>query len=277
MAVPELQTIDIGDGRQVSYREAGSGTPVVILHGLGGRSESWAPQYEGLADRWRVIGWDAPGYGESSEMPEDEPLAADYVAIARRFVDALGLERFHLVGHSVGTVLAAGYHKRHPERLLSLTLAEAVTGNGAQPREAQDKAIAARLDDLAKLGTAEYARTRTPNSLSPDADPEVIARAVAFAAEMKVPGFSKLFVALVRANIFDEVTPLAVPGMIVAGSDDRSAPPEVVRSIAERYPGITHHVIPGIGHQIAMEKPQEFVGLLRSHLSAAEGSAAAAE
>jgi len=277
MVVPELRTVGIGDGRRVSYREAGKGTPVVILHGLGGRSESWAPQYEGLANRWRVIGWDAPGYGESSEMPEYEPLIGDYVKIVRRFVDALGLDRFHLVGHSVGTVLAACLHRRHPDRLLSLTLAEAVTGNGAQPRDKQDAVIVARLDDLAKLGPAEYARTRTPNSLSPRADPEVVARAVAFAAGMQVPGYAKLFVALVRANIFDEVTPLAVPGMIVAGGDDKSAPPEMVKSIAERYPGITHHVIPGIGHQIALEKPQEFVGLLRAHLSAAEAAAQAAE
>ena len=74
MPAPDLKTIDIGNDERISYREAGNGTPVVILHGLGGRSESWVPQYEALSGRYRIIGWDAPGYNQSSEMLQDEPL-----------------------------------------------------------------------------------------------------------------------------------------------------------------------------------------------------------
>lgn len=277
MAVPELKTIEIGGGQRISYREAGSGTPVVILHGLGGRSESWAPQYEGLADRWRVIGWDAPGYGESSEMPEAEPQIVDYMGMVDEFTDALGLEQFHLVGHSVGTCIAASFHQNHPDQLLSLTLAEAVIGNGADPVEKQDAAIAARIKDLADLGPEKMAELRTPNSLSANADPAAIAAAVEFARGMQVPGYTKLFVALVRANIFDFVCPLEVPAMIVAGSDDKSAPADKVAEIASAYPGIRHHVIDGIGHQIAFEKPHLFLELLRGFLTEVEAGAAAAE
>ena len=277
MAVPELKKIDIGSGRVISYREAGSGTPLVILHGLGGRSESWAPQYEALADRWRVIGWDAPGYGASSEMPQDEPQIVDYMGVAADFVDALGLDEFHLMGHSVGTCIAAAFHQDNGDRLLSLTLAEAVIGNGADPKEKQDASIAARLRDLADLGTEKMAELRTPNSLSPNADPAAIAAAVEFAKGMQLPGYTKLFVALVRANIFDYATELECPAMIVAGSDDKSAPADKVAEIAAAYPGIRHHVIDGIGHQIAFEKPHLFVGLLRNFLTDVETSAAAAE
>lgn len=277
MAAPELKTIDIGNGEQISYREAGSGTPVVILHGLGGRSESWVPQYDALSGSYRVIGWDAPGYNESSEMPQDEPLIPDYVSVIKCFVDALGLEDFHLVGHSVGTVLSAAFHQAYPDQLLSLTLAEAVIGNGSQPRDKQDAAIAARAKDYAEMGPAEVASKKTPNSLSPNADPAVIEKAIAFAAQVKVPGHLKLAAALIRVNIFDHVAPLDCRGMIIAGSDDRSAPAEFVKQIADAYPGISHHLIDGIGHQIAMEKPEKFVALLRDHLDAAESSAQAAE
>ena len=277
MAAPALKTIDVGGGAQISYREAGSGTPVVILHGLGGRSESWVPQYDGLSDRYRIIGWDAPGYNESGEMPQDEPLIPDYVNMVKRFTDALGLDKFHLVGHSVGTVLSAGFHQAHGDQLSSLTLAEAVIGSGGLSKDKQDAAIAARTKDFETLGVAEVARTKTPNSLSPSADPAVIQQAVDFAANAKVPGHLKLAAALIRVNIFDHVAPLSCPGMIIAGSDDRSAPPEFVKQIADAYPGITHHTIDGIGHQIAFEKPEMFVGLLRDHLDAAETSAQAAE
>ena len=277
MAIPKLKVIEIGEGRRISYREAGKGAPVVILHGLGGRSESWEPQYDGLGDRWRVIGWDAPGYNSSSEMPQDEPGIADYAAVALRFADTLGLGRFHLVGHSVGTVIAAAFHRAHPGRLLSLTLAEAVIGSGKVPRAQQDAAIAARKKDFETLGAAEVARTRTPNSLSPDADPAVIEKAVAFAAKVQVPGHLKLFGALTRAHIFDHAAPLACPAMIVAGADDRSAPAAAVQQIAAAYPGIRHEVIAGIGHQIAMEKPEKFLALLRDFLAAAEAGRQAAE
>ena len=269
MAVPELKTVGIGEDRVISYREAGTGVPVVILHGLGGRSDSWAPQYEALSDNYRVIGWDAPGYNESSEMPEDEPIIRDYAIIAKRFVDTMGLDRFHLVGHSVGTCLSAYFHMAHPEQLISLTLAEAVIGSGPDTKEKQDAAIAARTKDFADVGPEEVAKKKTPNSLSPNADPRAIQAAIAFAAKVKVPGHLKLAAALIRCNIFDFVTPLACPGMIIAGSDDRSAPPEFVRKIAEAYPGINHQTIDGIGHQIAFEKPEKFVSLLNKHLGAA--------
>jgi pimeloyl-ACP methyl ester carboxylesterase len=269
MVIPELKTLGIGDGQVVSYREVGSGTPVVILHGLGGRSDSWAPQYEALSDSYRVIGWDAPGYNGSSEMPENEPSIRDYTIVAKRFLDAMGLDRFHLVGHSVGTCLSALFHKAHPEQLISLTLAEAVIGNGLDPKEKQDAAIAARAKDFAELGPEEVAKKKTPNSLSPNADPTAIAAAVEFAAKVKAPGHLKLAGALIRCNIFDFISPLACPGMIIAGSDDRSAPPEFVKQIADAYPGINHQIIDGIGHQIAFEKPEKFVNLLRDHLGAA--------
>ena len=273
MAVPDLKKADIGGGRVISYRERGGGVPLVFVHGLGGRSESWATQYDVFAARYRVIGWDAPGYGQSTPLAKDSPAIADYVDALTRFVDALGLERFHLVGHSVGTVIAAGFHKRHGDRLLSLTLAEAVTGNGRDPAEKRAEMICGREDELDRLGAAGFAKTRTPNSLSPKALPEVVQRAVDFAAAMNVPGYKQLFRALVAADIFVEVVPLKVPAMIVAGSDDRSAPPAVVQKIADAFPGIRHHLIDGIGHQIAIEHPERFNDLLKGFLA---GHAAAA-
>lgn len=274
MSIPALKTVDIGGGQTIGYREAGDGAPLVFLHGLGGRSESWATQYERLSRGYRVIGWDAPGYGGSSPLAKDDPVIADYLDAAVRFADALRLERLHLVGHSVGSVIAAAFHRHHGDRLLSLTLAEAVAGNGRDPSDKRDAAIAARLRELDEMGAEGFARARTPNSLSPDADPKVIARAVEFASGMNVEGYKRLFRALVSADIFEEVVPLRVPGLIVAGADDRSAPPPVVKSIADAYPGIRHEVIPGIGHQIAVEHPDRFNAILEDFLAQAEAKAA---
>jgi len=272
MALPQLETIDLGNGQVISYRDAGAGECVLILHGLGGRSESWVPQYEGLSDQYRVIGWDAPGYGGSSELKLDAPNIEDYADLVMRFADALELDRFHLVGHSVGTCIAARVHQTHPGRLLSLTLAEAVIGNGTSPDDEKENMLVARARDLTEMGPEEFAMRRTPNALSPKADPEAVAAAVEFAQGMRVPGYLKLFGALVRANMFKYVEALQVPAMIVAGSDDKSAPEKFVREIAEAFPGIRYEIIDGIGHQIAFEKPDLFLNLLKHHLVAAEAA-----
>jgi len=274
MPVPDLRTVDIGGGRVVSYRERGSGTPLVFVHGLGGRSESWTTQYETFSSRYRVVGWDAPGYGRSTPLAKDSPVIADYVDVLARFVDALEIERMHLVGHSIGTVIAAAFHKRHADRLLSLTLAEAVTGSGREPAETQAEMIRAREGELDRMGAAGFAAARTPNSLSPSADPAVVKRAVAFAAAMNVAGYKQLFRALVSADMAGEAVALKVPAMIVAGSDDRSAPPDLVKRIADAFPGMRHHVIGGIGHQIALEHPERFNGLLDALLSEVQQRAA---
>jgi len=274
MSVPEMKTVDIGGGETISYRERGAGTPLVFLHGLGGRSESWVTQYETFGSRYRVIGWDAPGYGNSTQPKNDDPGIAYYTDAATRFLDALGLDRVHLVGHSVGTVIAASFHKHHGDRLLSLTLAEAVTGSGREPEEARSKAVATRLDELDQMGAAGFAKARTPNSLSPRATTELVSRAVEFASRMNVEGYKKLFRTLMGANIFDEVAPLKAPAMIIAGSDDRSAPPAMVKEIAAAFPGIRHETIPGIGHQIAIEHPRRFNLLMEQFLNAAAKKAA---
>ncbi len=277
MIAPELKKVKIGQDRVISYREAGKGPPVVILHGLGGRSESWVPQYEGLSRSNRIIGWDAPGYNLSSEMLEDEPQIPDYMEVLKRFTDALGLKKFHLVGHSVGTCIAAAFHQSYPEKLLSLTLAEAVIGSGKELKEKQELLIAARFKEFDEMSPREVAQRKTPNSLSPNAGSEIIQAAIDFAANVKVEGHLRLFVSLVRVNIFDFVTPLSCPAMIIAGSEDKSAPAEFVRQIANAYPGIEYHLIKGIGHQIAFEKPAVFVELLREQFRNGENQMQAAE
>ena len=270
MPLPPLKTVDLGKSQKISYREAGSGTPLIILHGLGGRSESWLPQYDSLSDTYRVIGWDAPGYGGSTEMQIDSPEISDYADMVLRFIDMLEVNHCHLMGHSVGTCIAAKFHQTYSDRLLSLTLAEAVIGDGKLSVEEQSKVLAERTNDLKTMGVDGFAESRTPNSLSPNADPMAIRAAIDFAKGMNVSGYLTLFGALVRTNIFDYIEHLKVPAMIVAGSDDRSAPEEVVRKIAMAYPGIRYEIIDGIGHQLAFEKPKIFVDLLRHHLAASE-------
>jgi pimeloyl-ACP methyl ester carboxylesterase len=114
-----VKKIDVR-GTEIAYRRAGRGPTIVFFHGLG-FSRRWTPLYERLARNFDVIVPDLQGFGDSAPadwMTGLEDLVLHYA----EFADVLGLERFHLVGHSFGGWLAAEFASFYPERLASLTL-----------------------------------------------------------------------------------------------------------------------------------------------------------
>lgn len=149
--VPPLRHVEL-DGRRLGYREAGEGAALVFIHGMGGNSRNWETQYARFADRYRVIGWDAPGYGGSDDWPTDEPSVADYTQTMAVFLDALKIDRAHMVGHSFGGTLMPAFQKAYPERVLSMVLAQPVIGSGPLDAGRQTEIIAARETLLADLG-----------------------------------------------------------------------------------------------------------------------------
>ena len=96
-----LRRTALGHG-ELAWREAGQGTALVLLHGIGAGSGSWVGQLEGLASSFRVIAWDAPGYGASAPLPQAQPLAGDYARVLAEFLQALKIDALALVGHSLG-------------------------------------------------------------------------------------------------------------------------------------------------------------------------------
>src|SRR5688572_31632112 len=95
-----VRTASSGNAR-FTYLEEGTGTPLVLLHGVGSAARSWQHQLHGLSQGFRVVAWDAPGYGGSSALAAPQPGAQDYADALRGFLAALGIEQFHLVGHSL--------------------------------------------------------------------------------------------------------------------------------------------------------------------------------
>ena len=131
-----------GGGSVFTYSEAGAGTPLVLLHGIGSAARAFDDQLAGLSDRLRVIAWDAPGYGGSTCLAPESPRANDYAAALGAMLDALGIPACHLVGHSLGTLIAASFAADHPERILSLTLASVAAGQARLPAAEREKALA---------------------------------------------------------------------------------------------------------------------------------------
>ena len=268
MTLPELNHVNAGDYR-IGYREQGEGPALFFIHGMGGGSGNWETQYAQLSDRYRVIGWDAPGYGESTAFETDLPSVGDYIMAMADFLDALGIEKAHLVGHSYGGIMVTAFARAYGDRVLSLTLAQPVVGGGIVKAKDREDGIKERIAELDKLGMEGFAKHHVPRSCSPDARPEVVAKGIEITAAMNQTGYVRQFRSLRHANIHEWTAKVRVPAMIVSGEHDKTAGKKMVKEIAEAMAGIRHHEIPGIGHMIYLEFPERFNALLEDLLAEA--------
>ena len=112
------------DGRRTHYLDEGEGRTIVLLHSGGGSLHEFEDVVAPLAKRFRVIAWDMPGHGDSDPLLKHHSIE-DHRAVLDRFVDALGLETFSLVGASIGGFIGVDYGLRSPGRLERLVLVEA--------------------------------------------------------------------------------------------------------------------------------------------------------
>jgi pimeloyl-ACP methyl ester carboxylesterase len=147
-----VEHVDV-DGMRIAYTRAGSGPALVMLHGAPSDSRTWQWMVPDLSRDHTVIAWDAPGFGESSDI-DDSWRAPQFADALAAFVAALGLERPHLVGHSFGTMVALSLFRRHPAVPASLVLVGGYAGwaGSLTPDE-----VARRLEmfvGMAELGDA---------------------------------------------------------------------------------------------------------------------------
>ena len=166
--------VALRDGSVMSVRECGAGPVLVCLHGIGSGAASWLDTALLLAPQARVIAWDAPGYGASTPLAPSAPKAADYAERLGAMLDALGVARCTLVGHSLGALTAAAAARPGSAlaaRIERLVLISPAGGYGAPERaETRQRVRTQRLDTLARAGVAGMAAQADARLLSANAD-----------------------------------------------------------------------------------------------------------
>jgi pimeloyl-ACP methyl ester carboxylesterase len=259
IAEADRRTVRAGDA-SYSYLEAGSGPPLVLLHGIGSAATSFRYQLEALSTRFRVAAWDAPGYGASTRLAIEHPDASDYAAALDAWLGALGIDRCHLAGQSLGTLIAARFAAEQPRRVLSLTLASIARGHGRLPPPERQRLLAQRLDDLAQLGPHGMAAKRGPRLLGPEATESMRRTVIEIMARIPAEGYAQAARMLSTADITADLARLSAgsPLQIIVGQVDVITPPAGNLEIAAAFPAASVHVIPGAGHALYLEKPEEF-------------------
>lgn len=256
----------------LSYLDHGSGTALVLLHGIGSAARSFDRQIAEFSTRHRVVAWDAPGYGQSSSLPAADPMADDYAGALARFLDALDIQACHLLGHSLGCLMAARFCAIHPHRVLSLTLCSIAGGHGSLAAEERRKLLAQRLSDLAELGPRAMADKRAPRLLGPASSPAALGRLIDTMAAVRPDGYGQAARMLSRADIRADVArlPATLPGRIIYGDHDLITPPARNLDIATLWPTAVVEVIEGAGHALYIEQPERFNAILGGFISKVE-------
>ncbi|MCY4222207.1 MAG: alpha/beta hydrolase [Thiotrichales bacterium] len=261
-----MPTLTTDDGVRLAFEETGSGTPVVFVHEFAGDLRSWEPQVRHLSRRYRCITWNARGF-PPSDVPDDtgaysQNRARDDV---RAVLDALDIERAHVVGLSMGGFATLHFGLAYPERARSLVVAG--VGYGAEPdqrerfrREADLTAQVLRTEGMAASAKA-YSLGPTRVQFQ-NKDPRGWGEFAHMLAEHSAIGsaHTQQGVQKERPSVFDladEMRKLTVPTLIVTGDEDW---PCLVPSVFMKrtIPSAGLLVVPNTGHTINLEEPAAF-------------------
>lgn len=232
----------------------GKGETLVLVHGLGGSTNTWFPQALVLKRDMRLIAYDCAGAGRSPlrDGISIESHVEDLLDVARQ---AAGGARVHLAGHSMGTIICQHFAAAQPELVASLALIGALP----QPPEAaraalRDRAAAARAEGLRGIADAVVA-----GGTSDDTKVNQPA-AMAFVREsvMAQPpeGYARNCEALAAATSAD-LGRIACPTLLLTGDQDRTAPVDVGRALASTIKGAELQVLPGCGHWATVERAKQ--------------------
>jgi 3-oxoadipate enol-lactonase len=254
------------DGRRLAYREAGSGPPILFLHGLGGNSASWEPQIATFSNSHRVVAWDMPGFGTSELMPL--ATTRDFSTLAQRFMDALGIERAVGVGTSYGTVILAELARSNPGRIGAMVFACGVTGMGHLDSQERARLRAARQSELENLGQRKFAEQRNTTYVK-GGGAALVAKVVDLAGSATTEGYLQAYGAMTESNIFDSLAAVTVPALVLAGRDDPIAKATDCERVARVLPRAEYHCIGTCGHYVNLEQAETFNRLLGDFLTRA--------
>ena len=251
--------------------ERGRGTrTLVFLHGIGGGHSAFDDQLERFAGDARTIAWDMPGYGQS---PPLEPMTFAGLADAlAALLDARGVERAILVGHSMGGMVAQEFVARRPDRVAALVLYATSPAFGGPAGDWQRRFLAERLRPLDDGKTPADIAPELIGAMTGDgADPRGVARAIACMSAVPVATYRAALHCLVAFDRRESLGTIRCPTLALAGERDRVASPAVVERMAQAIPTATYRMLAGVGHLANLEQPALFEAALGDFLDTLSG------
>lgn len=241
-------------------------TPLVFLHGVGGGHHAWErqlPYFGGLG--YPAHAWDQPGYGHSAIV---EPYDLERISLSlARLIESLGSEPAVLVGHSMGGLVAQETYVRHPQLVKALALCFTSPAFAGGSSDFTKQFIAARIGPLDQGKTmADIAKALMPTMRGGKSDPAGLALAEQIMSGIPPDTYRKAVRLLTTFDRRKELADIKVPALLIAGSDDKTAPPAMMERMAQKIPGAEYVLLDGCGHLGPMDQPEAFNAALLSFL-----------
>ena len=258
------------NGVELWAEQEGAGADVVFISGLADEGACWVDQVAGLSDRYRVTVFDNRGVGRSA-APPGEYRIADFAADTIALMDALGLERPHVVGSSMGGAIAQELALAHPDRVRSLVLNGTWCRGDRFLHEIVRNWIwaAQKADSIRDFLVAVNLWCFAPRIWNEGIMDGWLDAAEASPYQQSVDAFCRSAEALLHHDTADRLAAIAVPTLVTVGRLDLVLPERYSRAIAERIPGARLVVVREAGHQPFQEVPDEYNRLLAEFWAAA--------
>jgi 3-oxoadipate enol-lactonase len=253
---------------ELDYERSGSGPPLLLIMGMSGTALHWGePFLEQLRDDFEVIVYDHRGVGASSRL--DGPITiAQMAQDASSLLAALEIDSAHVLGISMGGMIAQELALAHPEQVLTLTLGCTYPGGPQSTPTAEE--VLSRLGEAMMSGDRERAlRVGWEINVSQAVaeDPAAYAAFMAIAAQraVAVPVVMAQLQACMAHDTSARLDQLSTPTLVIHGTEDQLLPVENGRLIAASVPGSSLEILDGVGHMFVWEQPERAARLLRAH------------
>lgn len=256
------------NGIELAYRIDGAprAAPWVVLsHSLACDHTMWDPQMEALRD-YRVLRFDTRGHG-ASEAPVGEYTMDQLAADAHALLDALGIERFHFVGLSMGGMIGQQLALRVPLRMATLTLADTTSRYPPEARPMWEQRIGlVRKQGMDALVPTTLERWFTARFREQHV--ETVARIGAKIRATRVSGYIGCAYAISHIDLTARLANVDCPTLVIVGADDLGTPREMAEAIVQAIEGSRLEVIEAAAHLSNIEQPAQFNRLLKAFLAA---------
>ena len=248
----------------VSYRIAGQGPALYLVHGIGSRKTTWDELIEGLSDRFTCISYDLRGHGDSPVAATPftlEDLVDDLEALRQK----LGHERIHVAGHSLGGMIGPTYALAYPQHTLSVGLLSTAAGR-TDDDSAKLQAVGAAMESngiVETLGTF-VARWFTDDFMA--AHPEVIEARLQQVKDTPAAIFLNVFWIYAKTEMAPWLDQISCPCLVLTGELDGGCNPRLNRFIDQQLPDSRLVILPGLKHSLMIEASAQVLPHLRKFL-----------
>jgi flavin reductase (DIM6/NTAB) family NADH-FMN oxidoreductase RutF/pimeloyl-ACP methyl ester carboxylesterase len=246
-----------GEGGQTSFLRRGRGEVVVLIHGVGMAASIWEPQLVELSKKYSVVAYDLLGHGGSS-LPSELPELAEYASQLLSLLDALNLDSVHVVGHSMGALVALEFALEYPGRVISVTALNAVYCRTPEHRSAIEQRVA-DFEVGSGLGGWEGTLARWFDDQFKAKFPERVNQVRMLLSTVDFVGYTRAYKLFARSDRvhLGRLANLKVPSLFMTGEYDQNSNPAMSQAMAGEVCDGKVEIIKGERHMMSVTAPDE--------------------